>query len=186
MSIKYQCPICDEVYKEEYEAEDCLKECVFETYCFRYDVIKIDTTEDIKGNIEEFAGKCGTCRNCNSDGRTFADCPRSGVRAPDDGCDAYVPDTITFGPQLETLWNEQKEAGMISHDYGDDDLYRQRSRSNEVNSALAIIGNGDLEQGKRLVVALAARLPQHNARKFSVLLHDLFSICLSQRCRQYA
>lgn len=106
MAIKYKCPFCDTLYDDEYDAEDCRNECAKD----EYPVIEIDNVKDAKADPAEFVGKCGTCRNCDIRGRTFVDCQRCGIREPDDGCDAYVPDTITFGMQIETLWNEQKEA----------------------------------------------------------------------------
>lgn len=81
---------------------------------------------------------------------------------------------------------------MISHDYGDDDLYRQRPRSNEVNSTLATLGNGDLEQGKQLVVALAARLTHARkkhpefaldaARAWNVIRSETDELCRAVCC----
>lgn len=80
MAIKSKCPFCGRLYN----------------------------VKDPKADPTEFVGKCGTCRNCDVSGRSFSDCPLGGQHEPDDGCDAYVPDTIMFGMQIETLWNAQQ------------------------------------------------------------------------------
>lgn len=96
MAIKYQCPLCETLFDNEEEAEYCRDECAKD----KYPVVE----------ITECVGQCGTCRNCDFRGIPFADCPHSSKRNQDDGCDAYVPDILTFGTKIETLWREQLEA----------------------------------------------------------------------------
>lgn len=104
MAIKYKCPLCDEVYENEWSAIKCRDRCIR----YEHSVIVIDTVLDAKTDPTAFIGKCETCHNRGDVGRIFTGCPFSGSNELPDGCDAYVPDT-TFGTKIETLWREQQE-----------------------------------------------------------------------------
>lgn len=104
MSLKYKCPLCDEIYADEDEAAGCRDECA----ALEYRVIEIDTMEDAKSEPEKFVGKCETCHNSDEKGNSLSSCPHHGCDIMPDGCDSYELDTLTFGTGIETLWREQR------------------------------------------------------------------------------